>query len=139
MALIVYSLRNAVLRSREFDADARARELDPETQLGTVLAGLPARTGRRAWHLGRTHPSGQDRAAALLDPAPLYRFGFWDGLAVGLVAAIGASAVREILTLMTATINIRFVFRRSFSRLSRDPRSRSPCGETSCGKRTRAW
>ena len=38
LALIVYSLRNAVLRSREFDADARARELDPKTQLGPVLA-----------------------------------------------------------------------------------------------------
>ena len=38
LALIVYLLRNSVLRSREFDADARARELDPETQLGTVLA-----------------------------------------------------------------------------------------------------
>ncbi len=109
LALIVYLLRNSVLRSREFDADARARELDPETQLGTVLAGMPARTGRRTWHLGWTHPSGQDRAAALRDPAPLYRCGFWDGLAVGLVAAIGATAVQEIVTLMTATINFRFL------------------------------
>jgi Zn-dependent protease with chaperone function len=109
LALIVYSLRNAVLRSREFDADARARELDRETQLGPVLAGLPARTGRRAWHLGWTHPSGQARAAALVDPAPLYRCRFWDGLAVGLVAAIGASAVREIVTLMTTTYSVRLV------------------------------
>ena len=81
LALIVYLLRNSVLRSREFDADARVRELDPETQLGTVLAGMPPRTGWRAWHLGWTHPSGQGRAAALRDPAPLYRCGFWDGLA----------------------------------------------------------
>ena len=64
-ALIVYSLRNAILRSREFDADARARQLDPGTALDTVLAGMPARTGRRTWHLGWTHPSGQERAAAL--------------------------------------------------------------------------
>ena len=106
LALIVYSLRNAILRSREFDADARARELDPGTALGTVLAGLPARTGRRAWHLGWTHPSGQERAAALLDPAPLYRFGFWDGLAVGLVAALGASAAQEIVTLLTTTVGV---------------------------------
>ena len=107
MALIVYSLRNAILRSREFDADARARHLDPATALGTVLAGLPARTGRRAWHLGWTHPSGQERAATLLDPAPLHRFGFWDGLAIGLVTALGASAVREIVTLLTATVGVR--------------------------------
>ncbi len=109
LALIVYSLRNAVLRSREFDADARARELDPETQLGPVLAALPARTGRRAWHLGWTHPPGQARAAALVDPAPLYRCGFWDGLAVGLVAALGATAVREIVTLLTTTYGIRLL------------------------------
>ena len=109
MALIVYSLRNAILRSREFDADARARHLDAQTALGTVLANMPARTGRRAWHLGWTHPSGQERAAALLDPAPLYRFGFWDGLAIGLVAALGASAMREIVTLLTATVGVRHV------------------------------
>lgn len=107
LTLIVYLLRNAVLRSREFDADARARELDPETQLGPVLAALPARTGRRAWHLGWTHPPGQARAAALADPTPLYRCTVWDGLAVGLVAAFGAGAVREIVTLTTTTYGIR--------------------------------
>ena len=109
MALIVYSLRNAILRSREFDADARARQLDPGTALGTVLASMPVRTGRRAWHLGWTHPPGRERAAALLDPAPLYRFGFWDGLAVGLVAALGASATHEIITLLTTDIGVGYV------------------------------
>ena len=108
-ALIVYSLRNAILRSREFDADARARQLDPGTALGTVLASMPVRTGRRAWHLGWTHPPGRERAAALLDPAPLYRFGFWDGLAVGLVAALGAGAAHEIITLLTTDIGVRYV------------------------------
>jgi Zn-dependent protease with chaperone function len=70
-ALIVYSLRNAILRSREFDADARARQLDPGTALGTVLAGLPAVPGtwagrirrarnalRRCWTPGRCTGSG---------------------------------------------------------------------------------
>jgi Zn-dependent protease with chaperone function len=109
LALIVYLLRNAVLRSREFDADARACELDPQTQLGPVLAGMPARTGWHAWQLGWTHPPGQARAAALADPAPLYRCGVWDGLAVGLVAAIGMSAMREIVTLLTTTFGIRLV------------------------------
>ena len=108
-ALIVYSLRNAILRSREFDADARARQLDPGTALGTVLAGLPARSGHRAWLLSWKHPSGRERAAALVDPAPLYRFGFWDGLAIGLVAALGASATHEIVTLLTTTVGVRYV------------------------------
>jgi Zn-dependent protease with chaperone function len=107
LALIVYSLRNAILRSREFDADARARQLDPGIALDTVLADLPARTGRWAWHLGWTHPSGEQRAAALRDPAPLYRFGFWDGLSIGLVAALGATAVQEIVTRLTTIFGVR--------------------------------
>jgi Zn-dependent protease with chaperone function len=106
LALIVYSLRNAILRSREFDADARVRQLDPGTALDQVLAGLPARSGPRAWPLGGKHPSGRERAAALLDPAPLYRFGLWDGLAIGLVAALGASAAQEIVTLLTKTVGL---------------------------------
>ena len=108
LALIVYSLRNAILRSREFDADARARHIDPGIALDTVLAGLPARTGRRAWRLGGKHPSGRERAAALADPAPLFRFGFWDGLAIGLVAALGASAAQAIVTLLSTTVGIRW-------------------------------
>ncbi len=108
LALIVYSLRNAILRSREFDADARARQIDPRIALDTVLAGLPARTGYRVWQLGGKHPSGRERAAALADPAPLFRFGFWDGLAIGLVAALGASAAKEIVTLLSTTIGIRW-------------------------------
>jgi Zn-dependent protease with chaperone function len=47
LALIVYSLRNAILRSREFDADARARQIDRGIALDTVLADRPARTGRQ--------------------------------------------------------------------------------------------
>lgn len=109
LALIVYSLRNAILRSREFDADARARQLDPGIALDTVLADLPARTGRWGWHLGWTHPSGQQRAAALRDPAPLYRFGFWDALSIGLVAALGATAVQEIVTRLTTTLGVRLI------------------------------
>ena len=97
LTLTVYLLRNSVLRSREFGADARVRELDPDTVLGTVLAGLPPRRGRRVWHLGWSHPSGQERAAALADPEPLYRCGFWDGLAIGLIAAIGAAATQNIV------------------------------------------
>jgi Zn-dependent protease with chaperone function len=96
LALLVYLLRNSILRSREFGADARVAELDPDTSLGQVLAGQPPRRGRRIWHMGWLHPSGRDRAAALLDPAPVYRCGFWDGLAIGLVAAMGAEAGRDL-------------------------------------------
>jgi Zn-dependent protease with chaperone function len=100
LALLVYLLRNSILRAREFDADARVAQLDPGTSLGTVLAGMPPRRGWRIWHLGWVHPSGQERAAALLDPAPLYRCGFWDGLAMGLVAATGAEASQSLVYLL---------------------------------------
>ena len=96
LALVVYLLRNSILRSREFGADARVAELDPDTSLGQVLADQPPRRGQRAWHVGWLHPSGRDRAAALLDPAPVYRSGFWDGLAIGLVAAMGAEAGQDL-------------------------------------------
>ena len=43
LALLVYLLRNSILRSREFGADARVAELDPDTSLGQVLAGQPVR------------------------------------------------------------------------------------------------
>jgi Zn-dependent protease with chaperone function len=99
LALLVYLLRNSILRAREFDADARVAELDPDTSLRQVLAAQPPRRGRQIWHLGWLHPSGHDRAAALLDPAPLYRCGFWDGLAVGLVAGIGAKAGQDLVDL----------------------------------------
>lgn len=100
LALLVYLLRNSILRAREFDADARVAQLDPGTGLGQVLAGMPPRRGWRVWHLGWVHPSGQERAAALLDPAPLYRCGFWDGLAIGLVAATGAEASQSLVYLL---------------------------------------
>ena len=109
LAVIVYSLRNAILRSREFDADARARTIDHGIALDTVLADRPARTGRQVWPVGWKHPSGRDRVAALADPAPLFRFGFWDGLAIGLVTALGTVAAHEIVTLLSTTIGIHWI------------------------------
>jgi Zn-dependent protease with chaperone function len=108
LALIVYSLRNAILRSREFDADARARQIDPGIALDTVLVDLPARTGRQAWLVGWKHPSGRDRVAALANPAPLFQFRFWDGLAIGLVTALGAAAIHEIVTLLSTTVGLHW-------------------------------
>lgn len=105
LALTVYLLRNSILRSREFDADARVQDFDPDTMLGTVLVGLPTR-GRRFWHIGWSHPSGRARASALLDPEPLYRCGFWDGLAIGLITAVGAAATNNVIPhLITGLFN----------------------------------
>ena len=138
LALIVYLLRNAVLRSREFDADARARELDPQTQLGPVLAALPARAGQRAWHLGWTHPSAPARAAALVDPAPLYRCGSGMGWRSGWSRPSAPAPCGRSSPLPPRRMASSFLFRRSSSGPSPEPRSRSLCGGTSCWKRARA-
>ncbi len=107
LALIVYSLRNAILRSREFDADARAANR-PRDRAG-YGAGEPAGPHRAPGLVPGLEASvrpGTRRGAA--GPAPLYRFGFWDGLAVGLVAALGASAAHEIATLLSTTVGIHW-------------------------------
>ena len=39
----------------------------------------------------------------------MYRFGFWDGLAIGLVAALGATAAHEIVTLLSTTVGTHWV------------------------------
>jgi len=70
LALLVYLLRNSILRAREFDADARVAELDPDTSLGRVLAAQPPRRGRQIWHLGWMHPSGHDARRHWSIPRP---------------------------------------------------------------------
>ena len=103
LALIVYLLRNWVVRSREFDADARVRVIAPDTSLAHVLAAAPTRRKQLFRQLSWLHPSNQQRAAALLNPEPLFRCGVWDGIALGVVAALGASAAQDIGFLLTAT------------------------------------
>jgi Zn-dependent protease with chaperone function len=115
LALLVYLLRNRVLRVREFDADARVRRFDPQAGLASVLAARAttqdatvagtgiARAARLVRGLSRVHPTYRARAAALADSAPLDRYGFWDGLAIGLVAAIGATNLQDFRDLSTAT------------------------------------
>ena len=108
-ALIVYSLRHAILRSREFDADAQTRELDPGTALGTVLAGMrPARGAvpgtwagrirrarnalRRGWTLRRCTGSGSGTGSRSGWSRPLAR-----------------APRTEILVLLTTAAGVRYV------------------------------
>ncbi|WP_165956220.1 M48 family metallopeptidase [Streptomyces hainanensis] len=86
LALLLVVARAQVLRTREYQADARVvRWQGDPAPLGRLLAEVArrphGRAGRlRAWgrRLTGTHPGGPNRAAALTDPAPLLApaFGF---------------------------------------------------------------
>ncbi len=67
LALTVYLLRNSIVRSREFDADARVRELDPDTALGRVLErhARPPWPGRSGTSAGCTRPVRSGRRLCL--------------------------------------------------------------------------
>ncbi|GAB4060731.1 M48 family metalloprotease [Catellatospora paridis] len=92
LTLVVYLTRNAILRTRELHADARAAAGAPATALRAVIAGLPEPAGawrRLASRLG-THPSPAARLAAIESPDRLLRTGVWEMIGVGFTAALAA-------------------------------------------------
>jgi hypothetical protein len=100
LALLVYLLRNATLRSREVYADVRA-----STRPGIAAALdrlLPADPDTRLsrWRrlLGR-HPSPALRRQVVRDPAPLFRVGFWIALGTGIAGAIAYPNVEAVVGL----------------------------------------
>ncbi len=99
LTVFVVLVRNAILRSRESEADIRAAWWEGDD--GEFERGLAAATGgtRRTWSwlspLWR-HPSLEFRRRALADPRTVLRTGFWNALAVGLVASIGYDALRDL-------------------------------------------
>ncbi len=100
LAGLVYLSRNALLRTRELYADARAAAWDgPAGALGRVLAGLPARSGsstRLQWL--RVHPDSHERLAALRDPTRLARAGFLGAVATGIITTTAAPHLAALLT-----------------------------------------
>jgi Zn-dependent protease with chaperone function len=86
LALLVYALRNSILRVREFYADLAAAQTGggTHTALRRVLDGLPP---PRWSALGPLHPSPAQRRQMLDDPQPLFRLGVGEvggaGLAIG--------------------------------------------------------
>jgi Zn-dependent protease with chaperone function len=89
LALLVYLIRNAVLRTREVYADLRASSWgETGLALGQMLAklGQPGKSKFQA--LMQVHPDPTYRREILEDPAPLFRMSFWDSLATGIAASI---------------------------------------------------
>jgi hypothetical protein len=89
LALLVYLIRNAVLRTREVYADLRASSWGETGQaLDQMLArlGKPEKSKFKA--LMQVHPDPSYRREILKDPTPLFRMNFWDSLATGIAASI---------------------------------------------------
>jgi Zn-dependent protease with chaperone function len=108
LAAIVLLFRNAVLRRREYGADARALQWDgPQGALRRVLAASAASASRastsssRWWPLG-THPPIAVREAALDNPKALFDLGFWDAFGAGLVATIAFGNVAMLINALLA-------------------------------------
>ncbi|MFD6231334.1 M48 family metalloprotease [Streptomyces sp. NPDC060232] len=96
-ALAVPLIRNAVLRSREFHADARAAAWETRgTGLAAVLStqrAIDAQAADPPVELLRPHPLAARRLDALSDPARLFSFVPWEGFALGLVCAVAQGPV----------------------------------------------
>ncbi|MCX5199362.1 M48 family metallopeptidase [Streptomyces sp. NBC_00249] len=97
LGLAVPLTRNAVLRSREFHADARAASWENGgTGLAAVLTSqreIDSRAAAPPVEFLRPHPLAARRLDALRDPAPLFSFVPWEGFALGLVCAIAQGPV----------------------------------------------
>jgi Zn-dependent protease with chaperone function len=91
LTALVYFARNAVLRVREFHADATAASWDGDGHAWRgVLADLPSRqgTGWRWLRWLRAHPRPADRRHAADDPGVLFRLRFWAMFPAGMAVAI---------------------------------------------------
>lgn len=100
LAALVYSVRNSVLRMREFYADARAMlHIGAPEPLERVLANLSSPTSR--WQpLGAVHPLPAQRQQRLIDSLPFFRVGFGEALSTGLTIAIAVHNTVFWLTML---------------------------------------
>ncbi|MER5850716.1 M48 family metalloprotease [Streptomyces sp. NPDC002012] len=95
--LAVPLTRNAVLRSREFHADARAASWENGATRLTAVLSTQRETDSQAAvppvEFLRPHPLAARRLDALRDPTPLFSFVPWEGFALGLVCAMAQGPV----------------------------------------------
>jgi Zn-dependent protease with chaperone function len=106
IAATVYLAHRAVIRSREYYADARAFIWDGPR--GALMAALEAqkqrdtgRTPRKLPGFLRLHPTAAQRVAALRQPAQLLRSGFTVPGLIGLAFGIGQPPLGFVLTQAT--------------------------------------
>lgn len=84
--VLIYLIRNAILRAREVYADVRASVWDGQAgALSRVLEFLPRLKGR--WQgLLLTHPDPEERCRILDNTSKLFQQGFWDIFVTGIIA-----------------------------------------------------
>ena len=105
LAGLVYMSLSAVLRAREFYADARASVWDGrEGALRSVVARQPRRTRTGRWdawrHVLKPHPDPAARGGMLDDTRPLFTMGYWEALGTGMAATIAFEDVQHLLSLL---------------------------------------
>jgi len=106
LALLVYFLLLALLRSRELYADARAAQWGAGAALGEALAHGSGGSRRRLVPLGilgARHPAAGARIRSLEDPRRLFALTAIDGVAAGVVATLAVPQVTFLVGLMTAS------------------------------------
>jgi len=89
LLVLVFLARNAVLRAREYAADARAALWDAEAESSLRRAAMVT-TRRRWWRPGPVlvHPSPRNRLAALADPVSMLVPSIWAVAAAGLATGL---------------------------------------------------
>lgn len=100
LTVVIYFIRNAVLRTREVYADARASIWDsPHGALGRILQAISHPKGSRWRRWIRTHPDPEKRRLVLEDTSSLFRQSFWDTFVAGLIVAIVLSNIAAFVDL----------------------------------------
>jgi Zn-dependent protease with chaperone function len=102
LLLVIPLSRRAVLRSREFYADARAQQWSTSPGALRALFDTPVTRRSVTGTLMRVHPSAPQRRAMLDDPSPLFRSGFWELFAVGSVLGSLHSQITSTFVLNSA-------------------------------------
>jgi len=89
--LLIYLMRNSVLRVREFYADLRASIWDSQSSALRLALESAERSSEKlgSWQrIWVTHPDLGDRQRILDNPNPLLQMGFWDAFATGMATMI---------------------------------------------------
>jgi Zn-dependent protease with chaperone function len=101
LATLVLLACTGTLRARESYADLRAATWDEEGERGLerILTASEHVQRTKSWPAAlRWHPSVIARRQVVENPQLALRLGFWQALAVGLVATVGTEAFRSVAT-----------------------------------------
>jgi Zn-dependent protease with chaperone function len=98
LVLLVYLLRNGVLRIREIYADVRASTWDQtKEEILKVLASLPNPEVPRWRKVMFVHPDPSIRSGTVKDTGRLFPLSFWDVCGVGVASSVAFPGVSLLL------------------------------------------